>query len=206
MIEIRRPLRRVPALLIVGLVAGLAPAPPAEAAHTRKSTLQSQAVVPEPDGYRMGAYRAPVPATLAGGTVVSVEQVEKMIGSGEVIPIDVLPRPPRPKGLPEGTIWRPRPRYNIPGSVWLPNTGYGALSEQTEIYFRDNLASLTGGDKTRKILIYCLADCWMSWNAAKRAISYGYTGVYWFPEGTDAWAAWNLPTRKSEPVPGWAPE
>ena len=126
--------------------------------------------------------------------------------SGGAVPIDVLPRPPRPKGLPEGTIWRPRPRYNIPGSVWLPNTGFGALSEEVEGYFHDNLESLTEGDKDRPLLFYCLADCWMSWNAAKRAIAYGYTGVRWFPEGTDAWTAMGLPTEKSDPVPGWAPE
>ena len=31
--------------------------------------------------------------------------------------------------------------------------------------------------------------CWMSWNAAKRAVALGYTGVNWFPEGSDGWVA-----------------
>ncbi len=167
---------------------------------------RGEASVPEPQGYRMAQFRAPVPATLTGGTVVSVYQVKVLVETGEAVLIDVLPRPPKPTGLKEGTIWRPRPRHNIPGSVWLPNTGFGGLSEEIEGYFRDNLERLSGGDKERQLLFYCLADCWMSWNAAKRAISYGYKNVLWFPEGTDAWTAAGLPTELSEPVAGWTPE
>lgn len=166
----------------------------------------SAAPVPEPQGYRMSQFRAPVPATLTGGTVVSLDQVKALVEAGEVVLIDVLPRPPKPKGLKEGTIWRPRARRNIPGSAWLPNTGFGGLSEEIERYFRANLERLSGGDKARKLLFYCQANCWMSWNAAKRALSYGYRNVLWFPEGTDAWTAAGLPTEISEPVAGWAPE
>ena len=39
----------------------------------------------------------------------------------------------------------------------------------------------------RLLVIYCQADCWMSWNAAKRALSYGYPNVAWYPDGTDGW-------------------
>jgi PQQ-dependent catabolism-associated CXXCW motif protein len=161
--------------------------------------------VPEPQGYRMSQFRAPVPASLTGGKVVSLGQVQALVEAGEVVLIDVLPRPPKPKGLKEGTIWRPRPRHNIPGSVWLPNTGFGALSDEVEDYFRGSLERLSGGDKDRGLLFYCLADCWMSWNAAKRAITYGYRKVLWFPEGTDAWTATGRPTEASEPLPGWQP-
>lgn len=164
------------------------------------------AAVPEPPGYRMENFRAPVPATLAGATVVSLERVQELAAGGQAVLIDVLPRPPRPRGLTPRTIWRPRPRDNIPGSVWLPNTGFGALSDHVERYFREALERLTGSDRSRPILFYCLADCWMSWNAAKRAVAYGYRSVYWFPEGTDAWTAEGLPTERSEPEPGWEPE
>ncbi len=156
---------------------------------------------PEPEGYRMERYRAPVPATLAGGTVVGTEQAKAMAEGGEAILIDVMFRPPKPKGLKEGTVWRPRPRSNIPGSVWLANTGYGALSEDVEAYFSENLKRLTGGDKGRALLFYCKASCWMSWNAAKRAISYGYSKVHWYPEGTDGWAAAGWPLAAGEPEP-----
>ena len=162
-------------------------------------SVAAQEAVPEPDGYRMQNYRAPVPATLSGATVVSTKEVEAL--AAEAVLIDVLPRPPRPKALAEDAVWRPRPRSNIPGSVWLPNTGFGILPITVEAYFQKNLESLSGGDRARKLVFYCLADCWMSWNAAKRALSYGYSQVYWYPEGTDAWSAAGLPLEASEPVP-----
>ena len=34
-------------------------------------------------------------------------------------------------------------------------------------------------------VIYCQENCWMSWNAAKRVLSYGYPNVAWYPEGTE---------------------
>lgn len=41
----------------------------------------------------------------------------------------------------------------------------------------------------------------MSWNALRRAASYGYRCLYWYPEGTDGWSAAGLPLEKTEPVP-----
>jgi len=156
---------------------------------------------PEPDGYRMDHYRGPVPATLAGGTVVDDETAFELWESGEVAFIDVLPRPPKPKGLPEDTIWREKPRHSIPGALWLPNVGYGEIAEQTHDYFKDGLAKATDGDMTHPILVFCLAECWMSWNAGKRALEYGYTTVYWYPEGTDGWTFFDYPTEVVEREP-----
>ena len=161
--------------------------------------LQAQSVE-EPEGYRMSAFRAPVPASLSGAEVVSNDQARQLHDAGQVIFIDVLPRPPKPKKLAADVVWRPRKRSNIPGSVWLPNVGFGALNPETESYFRDNLARLTNDDKAAPILIYCMADCWMSWNAAKRALSYGYSKVYWYPDGTDGWQVLGGKLEASEPV------
>ena len=81
--------------------------------------------VPEPDGYRLENYRSPTPATLQGTRVVGTVEAEKIWRSHSASFVDVLPRPPRPKNLPEGTLWRDTPRADIPGSIWLPDTGYG---------------------------------------------------------------------------------
>ncbi len=155
--------------------------------------------VPEPDGYRMDRYRAPVPTTLAGGTVVGPERAHALWQSGAVGFIDVLPQAPRPANLPEGTIWRDKPRDTIPGAIWLPNVGYGAIAPVTADYFRAGLDRLTGGDRAHPVLFFCLEDCWMSWNAARRAIEWGYGAVYWFPEGTDGWALWDYPLERVTP-------
>jgi rhodanese-related sulfurtransferase len=42
----------------------------------------------------------------------------------------------------------------------------------------------------------------MSWNAAKRALSYGYTNVAWYPEGTDGWQRANLPLADRSQIAG----
>jgi rhodanese-related sulfurtransferase len=41
----------------------------------------------------------------------------------------------------------------------------------------------------------------MSWNAAKRILSYGYSNVAWYPDGTDGWARADLPVAESQPEP-----
>jgi len=161
----------------------------------------AQEIVPEPHGYRDGDYRAPVPATLKGATVIHTPEAEALWTSKAAVFVDVLPRPPKPKNLPQGTIWRDRKRENIPGSIWLPNVGYGGLPEAMDAYFRDNLAKATGGDRSRPLVFYCLADCWMSWNAARRAMEYGYGEVLWYPDGTDGWEGELLPVEKSTPEP-----
>jgi PQQ-dependent catabolism-associated CXXCW motif protein len=157
--------------------------------------------VPEPGGYRTEDYRAPVPDTLAGARVLSTKDAESIWRDKSGVFIDVLPRPPKPPNLPPGTVWRDKPRFNIPGSVWLPDTGYGALAAATEDYLRQGLARATGGNRASLIVVYCQADCWMSWNAARRALSFGYSNVAWYPDGTDGWQQANLPTSEAQPEP-----
>jgi len=161
----------------------------------------AQDPVAEPDGYRTDNYRAPVPATLAGARVLTTEQAEAIWRANTGAFIDVLPRAPKPKTLPEGTIWRDKPRRDIPGSIWLPDTGYGVLAAATEDYLKRGLESASGGNRARLLVFYCLADCWMSWNAAKRALSYGYADIAWYPEGTDGWAFADLPMTDAQPEP-----
>ncbi|HWP14120.1 MAG TPA: PQQ-dependent catabolism-associated CXXCW motif protein [Xanthobacteraceae bacterium] len=157
------------------------------------------AEVKEPDSYRTDDYRSPTPATLRGAKAVATDEAEAIWKSGNAVFIDVMPHPPRPPGLPPGTIWRERPRLNIPGSIWLPDTGYGALAGVTENYLRSNLERVSGGDRGKLLVFYCLRNCWMSWNAAKRALAIGYTNVAWYPDGTDGWEDALLPLQESKP-------
>ena len=156
--------------------------------------------VPEPEDYRNDHYRAPVPTEITGGTVVGPEEAHDLWETGEVGFIDVFPQAPKPENLPEGTIWRERPRDTIPGALWLPNVGYGAIADVTADYFKRGLEAVTEGDPARPVVLYCLEDCWMSWNAAKRAIEWGYTAVYWLPEGTDGWELWDYPLEQVSPL------
>jgi PQQ-dependent catabolism-associated CXXCW motif protein len=162
---------------------------------------QAQAKAPEPEGYRTENYRAPVPATLVGGKVLATEEAEAIWRAGTGVFIDVLSHAPKPQNLPAGTVWREKPRLNIPGSIWLPDTGYGSLAASTEDYLRRELDRASRGDQATPLVFYCQADCWMSWNAAKRALSFGYRNVSWYPEGTDGWRHADLPVAESQPQP-----
>lgn len=155
--------------------------------------------VPEPEGYRGEPYRAPTPAGLTGATTVDTAAARRLWEEGEVAFVDVLPRDARPPDLPEGTIWRDEPRDSIPGATWLPNTGYAALAAPDAAYFEGGLRAATGGDLARPILFFCKSECWMSWNAAKRAMAQGHEAVLWFPEGTDGWAGAGHATERLEP-------
>ena len=155
----------------------------------------------EPQGYRMDGYRTPTPATLAGARVVDTDGAFALWRDKTASFIDVLPHAPKPPNLPPSTVWREKRRDNIPGSLWLADVGYGAISAETESYFRKGLEKATAGDKARALVFYCLADCWMSWNAAKRALAMGYRTVVWYPEGTDGWSAKEHALQQAHPEP-----
>jgi len=159
----------------------------------------SAPLVAEPDGYRMEAYRAPTPATLRGAAVIDTAGAEKLWRAKAALFVDVMPRDVKPANLPAGTIWRDKKREHLPGSVWLPNVGYGALSPDMDAYFRRGLAELSDGKTDAALVFYCQTECWMSWNAARRALAYGYTNVAWYPGGSDGWAKAGLPLEPAQP-------
>ncbi|MFO1049045.1 MAG: quinoprotein dehydrogenase-associated putative ABC transporter substrate-binding protein [Geminicoccaceae bacterium] len=163
--------------------------------------------VAEPEGYRMEQYRAPVPATLRGATVLGTSDLLRLIEEQSPVLVDVLPRQRKPKDRDPGQLWIEPKREDIPGSVWLPNVGFGELAPDFAKWFDAELAGLAGGDKGRPIVFYCDANCWMSWNAAKRAISeLGYTNVFWYPEGVQGWKAGGraLVEAQARPMPDFA--
>jgi PQQ-dependent catabolism-associated CXXCW motif protein len=157
--------------------------------------------VAEPSDYRIDNYRAPVPKTLKGARVISAEEAEPLWRNKTAIFIDVFPRAPKPENLPASTVWRDPTHMSMEGAHWLPNVGYGVLSPAFEEYFRTRLSTLAGGDPSRPVVFFCQKDCWMSWNAAKRALEWGYKSVIWFSEGTDAWQEAGYDLKRVDPVP-----
>ena len=144
-------------------------------------------------GWPFSLMTVPVTGTITSWAFVWVEM-------RLTIPIAIsCSQAPRPANLPDNVLWRDKPRYDIPGSIWLPDTGYGALAPEVERYLFDGLARASGGDKGKPILFYCQRNCWMSWNAAKRALQAGYSNVIWFPDGTEGWSEENYPFEERRP-------
>jgi PQQ-dependent catabolism-associated CXXCW motif protein len=148
-------------------------------------------------GLRMSRYRAPTPAAIEGARVVDAAQVVDLARRGAAL-VDVLATPTGRYDELDGTWLVAEPRQTLPGAVWLPEVGRGTLPPSLASWFAAELRTLTGGDLGRPIVFFCVADCWMSWNAAIRAARLGYAAVRWFPGGTDDWAAAGLPL-----VPVW---
>lgn len=153
-----------------------------------------------PDRYRMEHYRAPTPHCVPGARTVYAEEAHALAAAGAVM-IDVAPALRGTLTDFDGTWLVGEPRRHIAGSVWLPNVGRGTLDATMHDYFRRHLTQLSGGDPATPLLFYCYADCWMSWNAAKRAREYGYSEVIWYPLGTDGWRERGWPLVPAEPVP-----
>ena len=158
------------------------------------STAYADPDVPIPDGYRQDDYRAPVPDSLPGGEVLHLPAMRDLVTRGGAVLIDVLPAPRRPDVMRPGTPWLPQPHRSLPGALWWPEVGRGALPEGAEARFAERLLAATGGDTRQLVVFFCLNDCWMSWNAARRAASLGIRAG-WFPEGVDGWEAAGLPVQ-----------
>lgn len=127
-------------------------------------------------GYRIANYRAPVTLPPEGGTRVDLPAVDQLIKQRAVL-IDVMPAR---AGYDQKTgKWLlVEKREDIPGSIWLPDTGRGVLEPRLAAYLSNELKRLTGGKLDRPIVFYCMADCWMSWNAVKRAARASVTRDY----------------------------
>jgi PQQ-dependent catabolism-associated CXXCW motif protein len=147
----------------------------------------ASAGVPEPQSYWTGQMHSEVPATLSGARVIHAQELAGILSEGKAILIDAAAAPRRPENLAPGAIWKPVPHNDIAGSIWMPEMGSGTLTPEEESFYRERLNALAGSDLDRPLVFYCHPQCWGSWNAAKRALTFGFRNVAWFPDGAEGW-------------------
>lgn len=158
---------------------------------------QAQTTLFSAAGYRTSLYRSPTPDHLDGGRIIDTTHLQILLAqTPRPLLIDVYRR----QWL-QGRFIEDQPHANLPGSLWLANTGDGELSAQWQDYFARNLQKAAAGRLDQPVVFYCRADCWLSWNAVKRATEMGYKDVYWYRDGLDAWEAANLPVEAARPEP-----
>ena len=182
--------------LMLALVAPAAPARPYD---------EHQALRPDlfdPDtGFRIARQRAPTPDDIPPpARHVGTAQAQALLAAGAVA-LDVFGAAQSRFDELDGTWLVSEPRFSLPGAVWLPEVGRGRLSPAMQRYLGTNVARLTGGDLSVPLVVFCIADCWMSWNAAQRLSALGYARVHWFRLGTDGWRDAGLPLERVQPVP-----
>jgi PQQ-dependent catabolism-associated CXXCW motif protein len=173
---------------------------PSPANASPATTSPARGPAPEPAGFWTGPVNSAVPATIAGGKVINdAHRLRLLLKRPETITVDVSNAPRRPDNLATGAPWLPLPHQAIPGSLWIPGAGLGQVPATVDEFFRKQLATATGNDLSRQVIVYCHRTCWLSWNAAKRAIGYGYRNVYWYRDGIEGWQAAHFPTAVIEP-------
>lgn len=155
--------------------------------------------VPEPADFWDGPVNSPTPVTLNGGIVIRASDLATMLKTDRAVVVDVSNSPPRPEKLAPQAVWMPPPHPVIPGSLWLAGVGAGTVDAATDGFFRRRLSEATANDMSHPLVVYCHERCWLSWNAAKRAIRYGYKRVYWFPDGIEGWKAAGFTTSIAQP-------
>ena len=134
-----------------------------------------------------GAMHGPTPASLPSGQVITTPGLVALMQGRQVpyIVFDVL-------GQPEA----------LPGAVpaaWLSQGG--SFDDAVQQQAVEMLKQATHGRKEAALVFYCLSrECWMSYNAALRAIQAGYTNVLWYRGGIEAWKAAGLPTQPTQPA------
>ncbi|WP_077045638.1 PQQ-dependent catabolism-associated CXXCW motif protein [Pseudomonas sp. KK4] len=158
---------------------------------------QAETALFSPEGYRVGLYRSPTPAQAEGATLIDTPALQALLSqTPRPVLIDVYRR----QWL-QGRFIEDQPHENLPGSHWLANTGDGDLAPDWQAYFIRYLDKLTAGNRRQPLVFYCRSDCWLSWNAVKRAAALGYKTLYWYRDGLDAWQAANLPVTPAQPEP-----
>jgi len=130
-------------------------------------------------------YHAPTPTSIPGAKVITTQALRTALNNAKPpLLIDV-----------HGAIGHPI----LPGAAWLPGTGLPMTQNaNAEVQLERALQLLTGGDRSRAIVVFCQsAFCWLSYNAALRAVKFGYRHVSWYRGGVFAWRAAGLPTAEA---------
>ncbi len=177
-------------LFVPRMLSGPAAAPAtAIAAPTRPPANPSLGYGHELVDYRVPAQStlqsnvgSPTPLDIPAGRRVTTEQVRELIGSGNPILIDVL----------DGAHGR-----TLTGAHWLPAVGRaGVFTDEHQVNGKNAIDRLAGGDTSRALIFYCMGvNCWESYNATLRAAAMGYSNLYWYRGGLQAWEDAGLPMQ-----------
>jgi TolB-like protein/class 3 adenylate cyclase/rhodanese-related sulfurtransferase len=121
---------------------------------------------------------APTPLTVPGGTTIRTEELVRLL---ETKPL-VL----------SATATSVNP--TIPGAISVGLDTRGNLSDQWQAALGILMSAATGGDKHRPIVVFSYSiNRWPARNLALRLIALGYTNVYWYRGGWEAWDSHDLP-------------
>ena len=133
-----------------------------------------------------GAFHGPTPNKIPGGQVISTKGLVPLLqrANMQVHVFDVLGGPESlPNAIP--AAWAAQP---------------GSFDDATQQRMGQMLGQVTSDKSDAPLVFYCQSSqCWMSYNAALRAIRLGYRNVLWYRGGVDAWKSAGLPLAYAGP-------
>jgi PQQ-dependent catabolism-associated CXXCW motif protein len=117
----------------------------------------------------------PTPTSIPGGQVITTDRLLALYQQGAQ------------SGLIVFHVLGPGPMLPNAQNA-APASQPGSFDDQTQQQFGQYLQQVTQGNRARPLVFYCQStQCWMSYNAALRAIRMGFTQVYWYRGGIEAW-------------------
>lgn len=163
---------------VAGAVASLFAAIALAQGADRSFDEQRDYGVPPTTELRLSDHASATPLVIAGArTVRSDELVAMLQGPAESQPLlfDVLTDM----------------HDTLPGAIWLPGAGYGSgFDDELQRQLGTALQQASGGDRSKPMAFLCSSErCWLSYNAALRAVRLGYLNVLWYRGGIAAWLA-----------------
>jgi PQQ-dependent catabolism-associated CXXCW motif protein len=123
----------------------------------------------------------PTPASIPGGRLITTKEVLALIQSNSTpyLLLDALGGNATLRGA----------------QLFSRGAAPGMLGDYIEKQMGQWLYQATGGNRNMALVIFCQSShCWMSYNAALRAIDLGYRNVLWYRGGLEAWTQSGLPT------------
>lgn len=123
-----------------------------------------------------GPMHGPTPSSIPGGQVITTKGLLSLVDAkaSPYLLFDVL-------GGPE----------TLPGAINAVIAHQaGSFEDSIQQQFGQYLQQLSKGNREIPLVFYCQSvHCWMSYNAALRAIKLGYRNVLWYRGGIEAWKA-----------------
>ncbi|WP_457419891.1 rhodanese-like domain-containing protein [Roseateles sp. P5_E7] len=154
--------------------------------------------VPASTELHSGAMHGATPASIPGGQVVTTRQLVATLGARREGGANALP----PLLLFDVLGGAER----LPGALnAVPAHQAGSFDDNVQREFGAFLKQVTQGRQDLPLVFYCASTmCWMSYNAALRAIRMGYQKVGWYRGGVEAWKEAGLPIERAG-APGQRP-
>jgi PQQ-dependent catabolism-associated CXXCW motif protein len=88
----------------------------------------------------------------------------------------------------------------LPGAYWLPDLGAVQIGQKERNQIEAALQQANGGDLSRPIVVFERSSTygWFGYHAVLRLLGMGYTNIYWYRGGLDAWHDAQLPLAQAE--------